>query len=305
MLILRRYIKEADALSSAIAEIDKTRPIGWFQRDKVVEKRREELDTQRTTTENQIRENIEPYSRAICQPFCKKVVEALPRELRDQIYEYMITPDYVYVGPQYLANQGRPCENDKDAHFWDASYVGETMSVELAQTWYRLSLFYFWNKTKNVEVIKEFMASDRWNLGIKPNEHISRVRFDLGDEKFHRSNCRRGVVTCEIEGYSTRMLAPLKSLSQYTLPQRVRFLIRIHTLGSLENHCLTNEMLQDTLDEVIVELTALRSISHSFTIQWSEVGNLEFSSSDATMSTGVWKREIQNVSMAGSGPTND
>jgi hypothetical protein len=298
MLILCRYIKEAEALSSAIAEIDKTRPIGWFQRDKVIEKRREELDTQRTTAENHIKEHLEPYSKAICQPFCKKVAKTLPRELRDQIYEYMITPDYVYVGPQYLANQGRPCENDKDAHFWDASYVGEVMSVELAQTWYRLSLFYFWNKTKNVEVIKEFMASDRWNFGIKPNEHISRVRFDLGDEKFHRLSCsRRHDVPCQIEGFSTRMLAPLKSLSQYTLPQRARFLIRIHTLGSLEYHCLADELLRSTLDELMVELRALRSVSHSFTVQWSEANNLEFSSSDATMSAEVWEKEIQDVSM--------
>jgi hypothetical protein len=296
LLKFYRYIKQEEALDSAIAQLEKERPPAFCKEQmKDVDAQKKELDMQKAIIENHVKDNLEPYSKAICQHFCKRVVKALPRELRDEIYEYMITPDYIYAGPHYLTNEGRPCENDQKAHFWDSNYVGEAMSIELAQSWYRLSLFYFWDKTKNAELINQFMTYDRWQLGIKPNEHISRVRFDLGDDEFHRLSCSR-TIPCDVKQYSSRMMAPLKSLSQFTFPNRVRFLIRIHTLGSLEWRCLKGELLQDALDNLITELKALRSVGHRFVVQWSELDNLEFSSSDGKLSTELWKQELEAVS---------
>jgi hypothetical protein len=101
------------------------------------------LEAKRLVAEDHVRGNLVPYSKAVSRHFCEKIVTRLPLELRSIIYEDLITPDYIYVGPQYLTNMGRPCENDRDAHFWSADYVGEAMFIELAQCWYRVSLFYF------------------------------------------------------------------------------------------------------------------------------------------------------------------
>jgi hypothetical protein len=242
--------------------------------------------------EKQVPDQIECYAQAICKSLCQMVTTKLPRELRDLVYEHSITPDIVYVGPQYLTNEGQPCENDRDAHHWDARYVGDAMAVELAQTWYRLSLFYFWQKAKHGEIIERFMKSDRWNFGINPYEHISRVRFDLGDDVLHS----RGHFCTPTAAYPTKLTMPFKMLAKFRFPNRVQFLIRIHTYGSLDVGCLSGEDLHHTLEEIIADLKGLMTHNHRFNVQWSELGNLEFGSVDCQLSASSWKEDIAGVS---------
>jgi hypothetical protein len=253
-------------------------------------------EAKRLVDEDHIRENLEPYSKAISRHFCEKIVTRLPLELRSIIYENLITPDYIYVGPQYLMNTGRPCENDRDAHFWSADYVGEAMFIELVQCWYRVSLFYFWDKAHNIEVIERFMACDRWGLDITPHEHLSRVRFDLSDRDTHTPLHMSPTTKCIPQNYAMTLCAPLRSFAKFRFPNRVRFLIRIHTLGSLESNCFHDDTLHETLEELLSNLRVFRAGGHRFDVQWSEAGNLGFGSADCTLSTEVWQREIAKVS---------
>jgi hypothetical protein len=292
-------MKRKDVVRRAIDEIDRRWPVGTTsrtnKRDHI-----EEVYAQEPILENLIENSLELYSRTACLQLCETLIGKLPRELKDLVAEFLITPDIVYAGPQYLTNEGRPCENDRDAHFWDKDYVGETLSLELIQNWYRLSLFYFWDKSSNDEVIERFMVLDRWGRGIKPNEHIARVRLDLGDGKLHNPYWlggpnHNGKPHCDLGGFSSRLVAPLKTLSLIRMPNRIRFLIRVHTLGGLEFGCLNDEHLHETLEELLAELRALRLLGHRFTLQWSEVGNLEFTSSDSTLTADAWKKEIAEV----------
>lgn len=52
--------------------------------------------------------------------------------------------------------------------------------------------------------------------------------------------------------------------------------------------------MRDALDELLVELKALRSVGHRFTVQWSEVGDLEFTSY-GTLDTDAWKKDLEGV----------
>lgn len=250
---------------------------------------RQEEEAKKQQLEVKIREELEPYAQAICQHFCKKLLAKLPRELRDMVYEYVVAPDYIYVCQLYLNKIDQPCEIDRGAHWWDANFVGHSMQIELVQTWYRVSLFYFWERAKNVEVINRFMTFDRWGLGLQPYQWMSRVRFDLGDDKFHTQYCQPHH---HFQQYPATLTAPLRALHQFRFPQRVRFLIRIHTYGSLENRCLKGKDLRDALEEVVANLQLLCSARHRFFIQWSEIGNLEFDSKNCTFSSGVWHDKI-------------
>jgi hypothetical protein len=252
------------------------------------------LDEKKSTAEEFIKRILLPYSQAICKHFCNRLLTKLPRELRDIIYEHTVAPDYIYVGPQYLQHSERPCEIDRDAHYWDADYTGGVVSAELVQTWYRITLFYFWDRARNSEVINEFMTFDRWGRGIKPHEHISRVRFDLGDNKFYSRAPPPGVV-CMPPTYSDILTGPLKSFRQFHFPQRVMFVIRIHTMGSLVAGCFTDAALLSLLEAVLAELEALKLAGHRFTVQWSEIRNLEFSSNNCVLSADAWKEDIDKV----------
>jgi len=255
-----------------------------------------EIEAQKLALEGSIQRNLEPYAQAICLHLCKKVLVKLPRELRDLVYEYIVTPDYIYAGPQYLTNTGSPCEIDQYAHFWNPQYVGEIMRIELAQMWYRLSLFYFWDRKRNLEVIERFMTYDRWGLGLKPYEHIARVRFDVGDGIIHHDNDSKRPRPCISEQYKAILTEPFKKLAQFRFPNRVQYLIRIHTLGSLENRCFRGDQLHKTLDEIIFQMKALQSAGHRFRVEWSEIDNLEFASKTCTLSSDAWLEEIRRVS---------
>jgi hypothetical protein len=298
-LMLVRYMEESRTLESEIDEVKNAHEQIFNKPPSDVQKTTmqvKSLEVKRLVAEDHIRENLEPYSRAISRHFCEKIVTRLPLELRYIIYEDLITPDYIYVGPQYLTNAGRPCENDRDAHFWSAEYVGEAISVELVQCWYRVSLFYSWDKAHNIEVIERFMACDRWDLDIKPHEHLSRVRFDLSDRDVHTPFHVKNTARCIPQDYATTLCAPLRSCTQFRFPNRVRFLIRIHTLGSLEFKCFHDGTLHETLEELLSDLRLLRAGGHRFNVQWSETSNLEFGSADCKLSAEVWQFEIEKVS---------
>ncbi|KAH8722995.1 hypothetical protein GQ44DRAFT_711175 [Phaeosphaeriaceae sp. PMI808] len=237
---------------------------------------------------------LELDAQASCQRICKSLYSKLPRELRDTIYEDIVEPDNVYAGIQYLENRGNPSEESRDAHYWDTKYVGETVRVELIQTWYRVSMFYFWDRKKNDEIIDKFFSFDRWGMGLKPHEYLSRVRFDLGDEILHNGSCRSAYGgECVPKEYPAILTSHLKRMAQFCFPNRVQFLIRIHTYGSLRLGCLQGARLEETLKEILDNFMVLYSAGHRFTVQWSEIENLEFSSGYGTLSVEAWKAGIE------------
>jgi hypothetical protein len=140
------------------------------------------------------------------------------------------------------------------------------------------------------------MACDRWGLDITPHEHLSRVRFDLSDRDTHTPLHMSPTTKCIPQNYATTLCAPLRSFAKFRFPNRVRFLIRIHTLGSLESNCFHDDTLHETLEELLSNLRVFRADGHRFDVQWSEAGNLGFGSADCTLSTEVWQREIAKVS---------
>lgn len=193
----------------------------------------------------------------------------IPRELRDLIYQHVVKADYIYVGPQYLINKGPPCENERNAYHWNVRYVRQAILVELVQIWYGQSMFYFWDTKRNNEVIKSFMTSDRWGLGINPFEYISKVKFDLVDDVLHYHQLGETRAKCTVATqHPVRMTAPLKVFAGFRFPSRVKFTICIHTFGGLKSGCLSSIDLHHTLDEILKDLRMLHKAGYGFTVQW-------------------------------------
>ncbi|KAH7069764.1 hypothetical protein BKA63DRAFT_493973 [Paraphoma chrysanthemicola] len=312
--LLRRkaieYIHESDALQLAIESEQPKSPLFKFSHENPPEppggarntaksERLPYLETRKGIIESCIRDTLKPYSQAICLHFSKKVLAKLPREMRDIVYEYLVEPDYIWVGTEYFTNTGPPCDVQRDAHFWSPAYVGDAMQAEIVQTWYRTSLFYLWNRAKNHELIERFLTQDRWGIGVLPHEHISRLRFDLGDNLIHQREIRVHVPggsrqeRCLDERYVPALTAPLKTVVRFTFPNRAHFLIRIHTLGSLETACLSGTLLDKTLEEILADLKTLKARGQRWTVQWTELPNLEFTSTERELSPLAWNEAIE------------
>ncbi|KAJ4377761.1 hypothetical protein N0V83_000591 [Neocucurbitaria cava] len=230
-----------------------------------------QIRRQKDIIDEQLRKHFELYAKATCKSLCEKVWTCLPREIRDIIYDYVHAHDTIYVGPEYLRTSDEPCESDRGAHYWDPEYVGDAVKLEMVESWYRTTLFYFYDKANNTQVIDQFLVTDRWDLGLKPHEFICKVRIDLGpsDNKLHNTwHC------CEVRGLADTITRPLKNLDR--LPNHTHFVIRVHTYRGLEFGCLRDYELQRTVEVIVHDLKALRDSGHRLIVEWPEAHHVQF-----------------------------
>lgn len=126
--------------------------------------------------------------------------EVLPREIRDMIYGWIHTERSVFAGYEdrcWIDALGRvPYEESKseyhfrkshhypgEAHLWTAEFLGETVTRELAEHYFRTVTFQFgttWSW------MPRFRITDQWNLGWVPGEFIANVALTI--------NCREYIM---------------------------------------------------------------------------------------------------------------
>ncbi|KAH7397390.1 hypothetical protein BKA66DRAFT_454273 [Pyrenochaeta sp. MPI-SDFR-AT-0127] len=260
-----------------------------------------ELEKQKLPKDEPPYSGLEKLAKIYCRPLCDDVCRILPREIRDIIYSYVHSHDTIYVGPEYISNRGQPCESDRGAHYWDAEFVGKEMRNEIVESWYRSTLFFFYDQANNARVVDQFLVLDRWELGLKPRDYICRVRFNLGasGHLLHGDvKCQGpqlGQLRCMVIGLAEVLTNPLQNMRQ--LPNHVHFFIRIHTYRSLEFRCLIGEELERTVETLVKDLKSLSAAGHRWVVQWSELSDLEFRSRSGVYDVDLWMKEIEEASI--------
>jgi hypothetical protein len=103
--------------------------------------------------DRRIAESLEVYRKASHRDLCQKITAALPREIRDIIYRHVNTATYTAVGPN------RPTER-----YRTAAHVGGTIAYEMAESWYRTSLFTVYENDKEAKRCSEtgLLLSSAW-----------------------------------------------------------------------------------------------------------------------------------------------
>lgn len=252
---------------------------------------------QKEQLDDKIRTQIRPWAKATCLDLCMGMQDFLPREMRDIIYDYVHAHDTIYVGPEYAQKHEQPCESDRNAHYWDVEYVGEATRDELVESWYRSTLFYFYDKAHNAAVVDHFLVNDRWGLSLRPLDFICKVRIDLGPSGNVLHNRLRCCLNSQTTSLFDGLTAPLKSME--TLPNHVHFFIRIHTYRALEFACLEGEELHQTVQALVQAVQALYRRGHRFVVQWPELLNLEFHSRTCEFDADDWTKQVEDVSYTG------
>jgi len=239
------------------------------------------LDTEIEMKNKEMCNMIEPQAQESCRKLCGRIYRLLPRELRDNIYYFVYAHETIYVGPEYFHYTTHPCETDRDAHYWDAGYVGKEVQRELIQSWYQNTLFYFYDKRNNNEVVRKFLDMDRWQLAIKPGNFIRKVRLELDADNVHEH-----VPMPRISG-----VQPLQHL--HLLPNHVSFFIRIHTYSDLMKTPRRTEDLRLTIRDLHTSLNALHAAGHKFVVKWPDYENLEFTWRDCASPVDIWIARLQ------------
>ncbi len=233
---------------------------------------------------------LQDVAKEECRSLCEAMYLQLPREIRDIIYCHLAADSTIYVGPEYLLKTSEPCMDDRGAHYWNTAYVGEEIKRELVESWYRNTLFYFYDTPNNPTVVEGFLATDRWGYGINPRDFICRVQFNFGvvmDRLHSRHRC------CRIRGLAENISAPLKDMRK--LPNHIRFIIRIHTYRAIEHYCLDDEELLRTLEVLMQDLKSLKSEGHQLTVKWTELPKLELGTKMNELDAVAWKAKIDQV----------
>ena len=146
-------------------------------------------------------EYIGRYSAPDCQALCERVQQKLPRELRDMIYGYILNPrprrGSVYPSELIAATPvskawKKPVVTgtwmtEFDArdilHICSSQFLGAKTIQELAETYYRLSKFYFFRRYNTLDDIEtqlhDFFASDMWGLNLVLYDHVKQVELAI------------------------------------------------------------------------------------------------------------------------------
>jgi hypothetical protein len=147
---------------------------------------------------------MEEYAKASCLSLCENMCIALPRELRDMVYEYLIGDTTVFVDraarhasrspivswpfssmPYTYSkiSHGRLCTTTSSfqdsplhptssiVHCWNYEFVGHDMLKEMPHTWYRTTTFIFLDPS----VFRSFFECDLWKCGLDPRELVQSV----------------------------------------------------------------------------------------------------------------------------------
>jgi len=141
-----------------------------------------------------------------CRELCENAIATLPRELRDMIYEYVLSSEVRDVA---ALPTSEPTSSKVGPHYWKAEKVGDATSKELLEVWYRLVRFHV---GQDLGYLKRFLSSQPAPLDTTRQLLVTKISiaFDLRDVGTHMQPSGGGVVRDSAS--RTRMLERLEHL---------------------------------------------------------------------------------------------
>ena len=110
-----------------------------------------------------VKQKVEEYAASLCRQLCQKVQDTLPRELRDEVYHYLL-PIY----ERFDVSEARKRFNETSFGFrLDVKFLGDQTFAEMRETFCHDTRFYFQYEitsygTCSVGIYRWFHQKDRW-----------------------------------------------------------------------------------------------------------------------------------------------
>jgi hypothetical protein len=198
------------------------------------------LDLQRDLSD-EIEEATQLYNIAVCRTIAPAMQAALPRELRDMVYEYLtpsrldidtrqyykradiisvLTKDFEYR--MYFSSRPRSHEDKLcPEHYWREHIISCGVADELMKAWYRNSTFkmsvYWSQQGLRTETLKMLLNNDRFSTGLQPRDLITKFAFEVRlhprPDNFWRSNVLAAVDDLFLLKKATRIQINVSNIS--------------------------------------------------------------------------------------------
>jgi len=114
-----------------------------------------------------------------CRALCDVIQQLLPRELRDMIYQYLLSQSDILIErtdflPSTSLESSRPQLFDSPC-LLDPRFCNEYMRRELFEAWYKFSTFQF---TRN-SLVNTFLSKDLWGLDLPVYQLVRNLEIDI------------------------------------------------------------------------------------------------------------------------------
>lgn len=135
------------------------------------------------------------HGRQACLHLCANLYTALPRELRDFVYDAILGPNpYEHVRhyanvkrPGILGSKGLAFVNklphnsskpkSRSISWWLEEYMGPHVAIEIVESWYRTRTFTF--SSISLHMLPKLLEIDAFGKGMEPSVLVQHIRYHI------------------------------------------------------------------------------------------------------------------------------
>lgn len=141
-----------------------------------------------------------------CRDLCERMIDALPRELRDMIYEYVLSDT---ICRNVAASTNEPTSSQAGPHYWHVEIIGATASKELLGVWYCSVRFHM---GEDLGFIERFLSSNVICLDTPRHRFITKISITFNQRDV--GSCRKSLEgeAANVSMLRTRLLERLEHL---------------------------------------------------------------------------------------------
>ncbi|KAF2825243.1 hypothetical protein CC86DRAFT_40823 [Ophiobolus disseminans] len=196
------------------------------------------------------RQHYDPYARASCRRICHKIMKRLPQEMRDIIYENLLSGER-----QHVFASSADTNIQWDAHYFETGYVGTRMLRELIEYRYRSIEIHF---DQDMVSLGRFLCDYVDGVGVPRGQLIKKISIMLNQKDISTSIVR--LADCVPSFVPRKRL--LKSLEHLFLLRRgasIRFYLSPSNYRAQgpENILEGSDFQEDLLQLIILPIFAI------------------------------------------------
>ena len=159
---------------------------------------------------------------------CDQMFLTLPREIRDMVYADVM--DGAYMEQEEVGSPSDPGgigwimeHRDKgcDYHCYDEKLVGPNVFREIIQTWYRSA--YLEEPLTTEGDLEDFLARDKWGLGVRPLDYLRAVELDIHETDFTDSTLQENLSSLSRLKKGARLYVNLECKTNAELLEEERY----------------------------------------------------------------------------------
>ncbi|KAF2825124.1 hypothetical protein CC86DRAFT_39279 [Ophiobolus disseminans] len=144
-----------------------------------LEKLRQNIDRSQRSLSEDLNNRITAFAAPECLAICDRIQQNLPRELRDMVYQYLLSQSDVFIEqtdflPLHSPRSSRPQLVDS-LHVLQPEFCDASTRRELFEAWYKFTTFQFATNT----VVLEFLSKDLWDLDLPVRQLVRNVEIDI------------------------------------------------------------------------------------------------------------------------------